>query len=606
MTEIRNSRDFRRWSRGRPREVNIILAARAALRTLPLVQILVERVPFVDQEEAVDKLILPLFQALSYSITSSLFSYEILPNDESLLIERTILSLDRGMPLAEMFAATASAAIIASSQDKDAVINNLYYDIILYRPMKMPFSSLTDVSSASVDMAANAMDYLDASETQAAYDSMWNSLSSDVIQVESLGRQGGLKKARAVFDLPLWHGAQPDAIAVLWENLKNRLLNLDSSWIVWTSWYEDRCRGAVAASNFGRHYDKLLDREKFIHILPEDWMAGWRVVNQKILNLEALLSDDESEVGQFQQGPAPHYFEYREGTLRLAAVRPELTVGETMRDDTWASVVSAVANFHERRKGSNAHVSEDLLEILSSLTANLGVSANTVRPGTIQSDWRRLKRETERVFGERGTGSSRVDGALQQILDALDDFRGCFKDCRAIESEGIRLGITARNVDSVLKRQAQLAWSVESLPDQVVDVSAKAAQSDALRQAQAEPDPFTRAELAADQALTQRNMASVVRNELKDLGRKTWEKSKDSISDGVAGAAGSATKWGLRLLAFKILGPIVGLAGIVEGFGDLAKKFEKLDDQGVFRDFESDQLLGGEADLEDSDPIIRI
>jgi hypothetical protein len=83
---------------------------------------------------------------------------------------------------------------------------------------------------------------------------MWEAVRRDVVSVEEFGGSG-------LSDLPLWKAAAPTFASNAWNIFKNAL-PVDQGWDLWVDWYEERLRGGSR----GEAYDLV-----FARVPPEMW-----------------------------------------------------------------------------------------------------------------------------------------------------------------------------------------------------------------------------------------------------------------------------------------------------------------------------------------------
>lgn len=582
MANIFNSDAFWSWARHEKARIVVFLVTRSIIRAIPNIAVYQLRDSRTMDRIDFQHVLFTIFDSVSLSYTSSLSDApsrfldkaSVLSSD-GLIVANSISSKYNGAP--ELVSSAGMAAKLFELERPGSVQKG-------NREFKVRVREILErISNVSIQS-----------------EEVWAPLTRESEIVDNLSGLDSIEVVQILNSKSLWIPEEAQFIYERWIRLRSFIESCDVSWgDAWLSWFQDRIDGSEVSSRRGREYIYELEFSRVLRPFSQSFDRDWKIVNPYLISIEEQFRSKPRVEDTFYQSVAPHYFEVSSGTIRLSATKADLSVSESMRNEMWEGLSFAIGKFHEQRIGANVHIPSDVLEILASLTRNLGIGADAVRPGTIQSDWRRLKREINRLSETRGIGDSRLDVSLLNILDALEDFRSCYKDCRAIDAEGIRLGITARNVEDVLVQQKNLASLVEGIADNIVDAAAKSAQSATLRLALAEKDISVKAELAADQALTQRNFASVVLNEVKVFGRETWKKTRDNVSTEFAAAAGLTTKWGIRVLAFKVFGPILGLAAIVEGFEALAKKLEQLAEQGVFDEMQDDATLNAEDERDD-------
>ncbi len=207
---VANEGEFRAWldQRKPPNEICVALAARAALRALPLVA----TARFSDSPEGARQfaeLAAAVFRATALARVAT--TYPTRANE--LRASDAAASDAAARAAAASDAADAAAAAHAAYAAAAAADAAAYADYAAY---------------AAADAAASA-----ASDAAAAY---WDALSTDLQAVEAGA------SSRELAARPLWPNEPPEAIAGYWRALSARLPQSDG-WRVWTRWYEARLKG---------------------------------------------------------------------------------------------------------------------------------------------------------------------------------------------------------------------------------------------------------------------------------------------------------------------------------------------------------------------------
>jgi len=129
---------------------------------------------------------------------------------------------------------------------------------------------------------------------------------------------------------------------------------------------------------------------------------------------------------------------------------------------------------------------------------------------------------------EGGTGLVALDEPLVEAVEALGELKACYPEIMRIERDKLRGEITARNQDRVVAVLDRMARALEARPDALTDDARRllATLAEATR---TETDPETRANLAADQAQADRDLAKASTKTLRDLKREIAEAAKSEI-----------------------------------------------------------------------------
>jgi hypothetical protein len=198
LVDINSWEEFEKWRGGQPREVSVALAARAALRVLPLLCEALRHKP--------NYVVLPVFRALAVAWTAAKYS---------LTKGYDAPSVDLGQ-----FGLASRAAVHAAVAAQAARVT--VSDPSLAAEVFRRVDDAVQTAVAHVDIAA-----------------LWCAVSKDATRIE----EG--KSASIIAGSPLWPQVQPDWVEVLWQELKQALLGVGQDWPVWITWYDDRLAGDV-------------------------------------------------------------------------------------------------------------------------------------------------------------------------------------------------------------------------------------------------------------------------------------------------------------------------------------------------------------------------
>jgi hypothetical protein len=282
LADIKSRSQFEAWLGNQPPEVAVALAARVALRALPVMQM---------AKGYKGGLILPAFRATAVSwskakypahetelVTYAAAAYVAAVAAASAVAVATATaeaaairadancasgvgsayaSVDSAartaaaaIRTADTYAAVAAArAAAAAARAAAARAPDSYAAVAAFRAAAYGAALAEDASHAAT--YADARSYAvsartaDAATTASAagYASaaairyFWSALSTDATRAE----KG--KKTCDIAGSPLWPHGQPDELRSLWQELAMGLLAAKQDWHVWTTWYEDRLEG---------------------------------------------------------------------------------------------------------------------------------------------------------------------------------------------------------------------------------------------------------------------------------------------------------------------------------------------------------------------------
>ena len=252
------------WLRTQPRAVCAILAARAALRVLPLI----EFVLLGQAEWARRAIVLPLHRATAPAWLAAVGPIEGVAGnvaDAADAAERAIIGKDdisraaRAAALAAL-AARAIADAEAAARPSKAAMENLIVNAARV-------AALTDVAVMN-NLMANALRADDQTDHSARV-----ALTADASALEA--------DPTALSHAALWLNETPPWAEQAWSRLRKRLHSADEKWEVWTAWYDARLRGDPV--------DVELETRRVIE--PKRWDDGPAAVNAEIA---AIIADHES------------------------------------------------------------------------------------------------------------------------------------------------------------------------------------------------------------------------------------------------------------------------------------------------------------------------
>jgi hypothetical protein len=277
---------FQRWLADQPREWSVTIAARAALRSIPLTR----------EADKLDAFILRMFRASAIARFAAAY-----PNRE----------------ISDVASTAAKAAIDVHVAIKP---NNIYAAYAAAAAAQAARAARTDYEYAA-DAAADAADAraIDA-HTAAAFHA--------VVKHDAERLHDGVLTAEQLARDQLWPVSAPGEFADEWQRLYSELHALGYHWRVWTDWYQNVVlhephRGITEAENAA--FTDIPGK------LP--WDDGAEAVNLEIARRLSELSRgvESSEIPN--QAPAPVRVEERNGRVSKATDR-DSALNATERDFT--------------------------------------------------------------------------------------------------------------------------------------------------------------------------------------------------------------------------------------------------------------------------------
>ncbi|QWG13813.1 hypothetical protein KMZ29_03595 [Bradyrhizobium sediminis] len=234
---------FSNWLVKQPRQWSVTIAARAALRVLPLLR---------DQGNP-EASILSAFRATAIARFAARF-----PN-KAVATAAIAAASTPNVPAVASIAATAAADVFSEGRDAASAASA---------------ASLVASTAAAAAFAASA----------AAVSEMFAAVKRDAEQL----RDGRLRPEQLA-SAPLWSKRTPKDIGGAWRELAPQLRARGEHWSVWIDWYDDVLAGAVHA---GRGEAQDAAYTDIVGELP--WGGGAEAVNTAIARrLEVLRADPD-------------------------------------------------------------------------------------------------------------------------------------------------------------------------------------------------------------------------------------------------------------------------------------------------------------------------
>ena len=216
MAEFNNRDELKVWLNGRPRELSGVIAARAALRVLPLLAVEFSEGK-LKPEAAASTIVLPVFRAMAVPWSAARYP-------------------DHGTDLVIRAAAAASgrsAALVAAAATTEAATH------------AARAAAHAALAATRVDAPAALADAIDALAVVAAVVhgkhayALWKAVSIDATRLEKMDPV----RSDILASEPLWPERIPRALWELRGDFENELSALGGNWETWISWYKARLAG---------------------------------------------------------------------------------------------------------------------------------------------------------------------------------------------------------------------------------------------------------------------------------------------------------------------------------------------------------------------------
>ena len=215
---------------------------------------------------------------------------------------------------------------------------------------------------------------------------------------------------------PLWLGGAPEEMMEKWLRLAALLLALDSSWWVWTDWYEDRLKGFEGGRS--RPLIKDLEVERVL-IADEDWEKGPDHILPMLVALEEKYRRDDRDPNDSRSSE-------QAGPPGLGSLHDKASIARFSIDGVVDALNKYLPNDPEKQdeKDELLRKLEDLRDEIDTLIAELQTEPETVET---------LKQERALIFQRKlneviakANWVSHTDTAVQTAFICLLMAAGAF------------------------------------------------------------------------------------------------------------------------------------------------------------------------------------
>jgi hypothetical protein len=245
VVEFSNREDVERWLWRKPREVAIVIAARAALRAVPALASILGRSR--DAREVGEAIILPVFRALTVTWAKARYP---MYGAQLGINARAAVNATKAIK-ADYSSFAVGNAVAAAQYAAEAAT-------------RAPSSAHAAARAAAYSAAAGA----------AAADDSKDGVDDGTANDADLAEKG--VDLATLVEQELWHLRMPNWALESWIQLKQALRHMDENWEVWTDWYDARIVGQPA--------NEAVEIARAM-IPDEIWKQGAKVVNAHIKRL---------------------------------------------------------------------------------------------------------------------------------------------------------------------------------------------------------------------------------------------------------------------------------------------------------------------------------
>lgn len=571
VIDFSNRDELRAWLEGKPREWSIVLAARAALRVLPLAWTASQFWNDGRTEMSRSAFLLTLFRTVATPLAAA-----ISPTIGMKVLSAAYAAAGDGRTAARAGTLATAVARVADAANAAAAAAT--------------YIRSADFAAAAAEDAAFAAEAAVGGSAD-AYGAVRAVFANDVTHLEAGATPAVLSHHY------LWDGAALDWAQSAWTATKSDLLARNENWQVWTEWYD-----ALLAGREPKSEALAIAR---VSLPPEVWAQEPAAVNQAILDLrkkpppKALTESVAKDVTSAafteatRQRDSAFRFDYRDGKIGVVAGRADVIDAEmasALHGELLEKARALLAKLTNNQADARAKAS------CERFIAALGKGFADVNPGILLARARSIEADAK-AFGAKA-GREKL---LPEIIALMEDVHGsagdliaCYPQARKIEAERIALELTRdwRKLAQVQTSIAEIETLADNSPAALDEARAALHEFDAdVAEAR---DLNALHGVVADQLLVVRNFAAAtvravgaqgtpeatsavtrMRKELGEIGGRSWEHFKENLPQGV-GDLGRILP--LVILCYLMAGPIYGLAGFtgIKGIESLASAIAKL------------------------------
>lgn len=539
--KFKSRADISKWTEDKSRDILIVFAARAALRTVPFFASIIHNKN--TPQTMASAIILPSLWAAGSVLSAGTWPDRA---EHTAIAAATSNATTAAAAIADTDATTAARTIAYAAATTTATT-------IAAIATTAAITATNAAATATTTAAATATTTVNAYAAYAAYSNDANAIANGL-------------DAKGLAFAPLWPDRKtPTRVRERWENLKTFLLDLNEDWDVWTGWYESILRGGP------RNPDLEIARISFPH---EDY------TNAKVLNpkIKALYLPPESNLKQL---PGAFKFSQKNGKLEAEEVYYPPSNSTTAEE--------ALQGLYELAKQclstlQNNDADDGLAGVVQRFSDLLNVDIKHLKAGLLLMQISSLEGFAEAFSHPDNQREKNVLGALRALTNGAEKFQGFFPDLLDVQANSLSLSLQGENATAVNENLDQICILAQQ-SDVVGLTAVKALSYGKLELSEiSNKINFTynheqksalikaRGKVTAQRVLNTRNFTSKALDEIKDIPIQALKGVSHGVYEGTKETTKALVKIGIAVLIAKMAGPMAGTAVYVTSLSWFSKK----------------------------------
>lgn len=397
---------------------------------------------------------------------------------------------------------------------------------------------------------------------------MWRAVSNDALVLMAHSVQDPVK---TLLQSPLWpHSDAPEWAHKCWAALTDDQILLSAGFTPWFEWYERLLPlpGSTLTASFTPDLIRRIAQQP-----GEWWNRETKAVNRDIA---AWLAEPEAITDMPPQMPAAFRFRTEGGQIKLAPLNTTATdsiPAQVFLDDLRERAAAVVERLESARNAVPFLASE-----VTRLHDFLPIVVSDLNPYLLRGRLVTIEAAVESLHSAGASRELSDDPTIQvtALAYAGRELLLCFPDLRSREREEIARSIPLGQEQSIAESLTADAKAAALVPEVVTEEAAAALDtiSTMAREAVDGTVDAQRVRIVEQVAVVRNFRSEVVR-----FGWDLWDQVKPGALDGAGLVSKHAVIFGFAGLVSSITNPVVGLAALFAGYGQVNRALELLEEQ---------------------------